>query len=329
MNKFLKDLENELKKLKISKKDIEEILGDHKEMIEAAKNEGLDDKEIEIKFGNPKTIAQEIHKDAKAPQEKKEYNFENVDSCVKENSDEYSIVKTFPVIEDTVSIDINLISDDISLTTYEGDSIQVYQRDIKKIDDYIITLDKGIFTLKREKGIVVMFSFSSRSGHFLVLVPNNINIEGFNYKTVSGDAEINGIVSKDLKVKSTSGDVDITNLETGDTKLSTVSGDFEIARFKAKSFEVSLISGDLEMEKASVEGMMYFHSVSGDLELFEVECAEARLKTISGDLEGKEFYPKEVTLKSISGDISITNRSISKEITIISKKTVSGEINIS
>jgi len=35
-----------------------------------------------------------------------------------------------------------------------------------------------------------------------------------------------------------------------------------------------------------------------------------------------------VSLKSVSGDIEITNRNVLKEINVISKKTVSGEINI-
>ena len=41
MKKFLSDLEKELQKLNVNPKEIKEILEDHKEMIEAAKEEVL------------------------------------------------------------------------------------------------------------------------------------------------------------------------------------------------------------------------------------------------------------------------------------------------
>ena len=151
-------------------------------------------------------------------------------------------------------------------------------------------------------------------------------IGGFiNYE---GNIEVNGITALKFKLKSTSGDVEATNLDLGETKFATISGDMEITNLKAKSFDMSLISGDSNIKKAVIEEDMYFNSVSGDVQLFEVECKKATLKTVSGDLNGNEFYPAEVTLKSVSGDMNITNRDALKDVNIISKKTVSGEINI-
>ncbi len=328
MKKFLKDLEKELIKLKMSENDIKEILEDHKEMIEAATKEGLDEKQLEDKFGNPKKLAKDILGEPVEQQEKEAYNFDDVNSCVKENTEDYNLVKTFPVISDNFDIEINLVSDDVSLTTYEGESIQVFEIGVKEIKDYIVAYENGLFTLREDKSQIRIFSFSSKSAKFLVLVPENANIDKYNYQTVSGDAEINGISLKEFKVKTTSGDIEITNLESADIKVSSVSGDLEIINFKGDSFEASSVSGDAEVEKGVINGLMYFHSVSGDIEILEVECNEASLKTVSGDLEGKEFYPNEVVLKSVSGDIDITNADKSKEIIITSKKTVSGDINI-
>ena len=327
MNKFLKDLEKELKKLKINDKDIKEILEDHEEMIEAAKKEGLNEEQIELKFGNPGKLAKDILSETKSTKVKKEYIFEDVDSCVEVDTSDYNLVKTFPVISGKMCADIALVSDELSFTTYEGESIQVYENGVKDIDDYTISFDKEEFILKRDRKIKV-FSFSSKSGKFLVLVPNNVEIKGFAYKTVSGDAKLNAITTKTFKIKTTSGDIDATNIASEDIKISTVSGDIEMAKLKGQSFEVSLVSGDLEVKKAVVDGTMYFHSVSGDIDLLEVECQEAILKTVSGDLEGKEFYPNEVTLKSISGDIDIENSDSSREIIVKSSKSVSGEVNI-
>lgn len=327
MKKFLKDLERELKTLRISNEDIAEILEDHKEMIEEATNEGLDEKQIEEKFGNPKIVAKDIFDDTQNMDNKVEINFDKVDSCVKENTNKYDLIKGFPVISKEISIEIGLVSDDLSITTYDGESIQVYQRDIRDLKEYEISFENDILTLKKKKSVIKFFAFSRNNARFLVLVPENVGISNFNYKTVSGDADLNGISSKDYKIKTTSGDLEITNLKSDDIKISTVSGDLKIARMEAASFEISLVSGDLEIKKAKVDGTMYFHSVSGDINLEEIECNEATLKTVSGDMNGTEFYPNQILLKSVSGDIEIINSDKSREIVVIAKKTVSGEIN--
>ena len=328
MKKFLKDLERELKMLIMDNNEIEEILEDHKEMIEAAKNDGLDEKQIEEKFGNPKNVAKQIFEDTKKQVKKQRPNSAKVDSCVDDDENDYDLVKSFPVLSGKLSINIGLVSDNLNITTYEGESIQVYQRDIKKIEDYDISFDNNEFILKKGKSSIKLFSFSRDNGDFLVLIPNNVEISKFDYKNVSGDTNINGIISEQYKIKTTSGDVNATNTKSKDMKFSTVSGDMEIAKIEAESLEVSTVSGDFEIEKGNIEGTVYFHTVSGDIELLEVECSEATLKSVSGDLKAKEFYPNQVSLKSVSGDIKIENQDKTREVIIVSQKTLSGEIKI-
>ena len=328
MNKFLKDLEKELKKLRINTKEIEEIIEDHKEMIESAQKEGLDDKKIEEKFGSPIKVANDIFEDSVNPAEQEEYNFENVESCVEKNTEDYSLVKTFPVISESIAIEIRIVSDDLSITSYEGESIQVYEDGIKNINGYTIEFNNNTLTIIKNKNKLSIVSFSRKSGSFLVLVPNNIEISNFDAKVVSGDIEMNLFKINEFKVKSTSGDVEMTNIDVTSFKASTVSGDIKMSQIKAKTFEVSVVSGDVKVDKTVIQEEVYLHSVSGDFELFEVECNGVFLKTVSGDLDGKEFYPQKLSLKSVSGDVNITNRNVLKEINVISKKTVSGDINI-
>ena len=61
MKKFLKDLEKELRKIGVNEEEITEILADHVEMIEAGKSEGLNEENMNSKFGDPKNIAEEIY----------------------------------------------------------------------------------------------------------------------------------------------------------------------------------------------------------------------------------------------------------------------------
>ena len=329
MNEFLKDLKKELKKLSINDKEINEIIEDHKEMIESAQNDGLDEFQIEKKFGNPKNVAKEIYNDNNEIASNVSFNQESIESCVKERKEDYDYIKGFPVVSNSYAINVGLFSVDLDITTYDGEEIQIYKKNIKDINEYEIKYTNEEFILKRKKSLFKIFGATRKKSQFLVFIPNNYKIRTFNYNSISGNANINGISTEKLIIKSTSGDVEMTNMDSDDFKVSTVSGDLELTGFKGNSFEISSVSGDIEIESGIIDGKMYFHSVSGDIDLEYIVCNDATFKTVSGNLVGKECYPNEISLKSVSGDINIENSDKSREVIVLSQKSVSGNIRIS
>jgi len=108
MKKFLKNLEEELKKKNINDEEIEEILADHQEMIESAINEGLTDEELEAKFGNPEQVAEELSQFTDKEGEKVE----------KENDN-----KIFNGVSDNYEIEIGLLSEDIDIKIHDKEEI--------------------------------------------------------------------------------------------------------------------------------------------------------------------------------------------------------------
>ena len=126
MNKFLKDLETELKKLKVNPKEIEEILADHKEMMEAAKQEGLNEDEISNKFGDPVKVASEIHDDSKGTQT--DIDLDDIESIAKFDTKDYNFVKAFNLIPEGLDINISLISEDLILSDYDGEEIKIFEK---------------------------------------------------------------------------------------------------------------------------------------------------------------------------------------------------------
>ncbi len=163
MNKFLKDLEKELKKLNVNPKEIMEILEDHKEMIEAAKQEGLNEDEINKKFGDPTKVAAEISQDSKETGSK--VNLEGVESKAKYDNDKFSLVNTFQLISDLKEFRVKLVNDDFILADHDEDYIQVYQENIKDIEEYEISLTDNKFILERKsnKMLKKVFNFSVKS----------------------------------------------------------------------------------------------------------------------------------------------------------------------
>ncbi len=318
MKKFLKDLEKELKKLHMNNKDIAEIMADHTEMLEQALYDGLTDEEIEIKFGDPKNLAKELNGDSEGKKE--------IEKEVKKDGD--ALHKSFPA-KDLKNVNIGLVSDDFEYLTHDKDTIEVYFKNIENPNKYDVSFKNGLFELRKESTVSLFrISFKTKSGKIKVLVPKNIVLEEFSFKSVSGDSEICEIDAKTVLIKSTSADIQVKGIKATNSKITTVSGDCNIETFEFGELNVSSVSGDFNLEDGKIEGKLNLNTVSGDFNIKNVKSGEAKLHTVSGDLDGKEFYPSIVNLKAVSGDIKIRNNDKLKEIEIGSKKTVSGSISI-
>lgn len=324
MNKFLKDLENELKKMKIKTDEIKEILADHKEMIEQALADGLTDEEITLKFGEPRNLAKEL---------KSGGDTQNVDTdeYAKQmgsgDTKGYELHKTLVVSDEIDDVKVSVVSADIKYYPHEGENIEVYFKDVKHPEDYSIGLESKHFFLKRTSSRKFI-SFGKKSASIIVKVPKGLAYKEFQLSTVSGDGEISGIQASDVKIKSTSGDFELKGFKTENFIISTVSGDVELEDFTAAEAHFTAVSGDFEVAVGQISGEIKLNTVSGDFDFENVEGDYLDLNTVSGDFEGNEVYLNRVDLKSISGDIEINNSDKDRVIEVGRKKTLSGDIKI-
>ncbi|QMS84927.1 DUF4097 family beta strand repeat-containing protein [Candidatus Xianfuyuplasma coldseepsis] len=316
MKKFLQDLKKELKKRNFSKEEIEEIINDHQEMIETAKEQGLSDEELHLKFGDPEKLAQDLKENAAT----------HVVEKGGQNVDGYTLLETFPVTAKEFNVEIALVSEDIKYENHDLDQIEVHYKNIKDTDDYTASFDGSTFTLKRNSR-ERHFSMRKESVKFIVRVPEGVQSTTFDVKTVSGDGKYAGITTETLHIKSTSGDAKLTGVVAKDAHISTVSGDLAWKDVTLESCNVSMVSGDVHMLHAAISGDLNTNTVSGDLKLEETTCDNLILKTVSGDCKGKEFYPKTVSLRSVSGDIKIENQK-QTNIQVLKQKTLSGKVKI-
>jgi len=321
MKKFLSALEKELKKLKISSSEIAEILRDHAEMIESALSEGVSEEELSLKFGNPEKLARELYED-----------YKNIDMGINLNGDYeveeelkgYELFKSFMVVDNELEVQIGMVSEDVTLYSHNGDSIEVY---IKGSNErYESKYEDGVFQLRTVKKI--SFFIGRKSVKFIVRIPKNVAIGLFSYSTTSGDSSIKGISSNEAKFNAVSGDLSLEDIESKHVKFNTVSGDVEMNRLKASELSLKSVSGDFNVENVSVERDLNLKSISGDFEFNNVVSQSAKYNSISGDLNAKEFYSDEISIKSLSGDVSIHNLDESRIMNVISKKTTSGDVKI-
>lgn len=321
MKKFLKDLEKELKKLKINEDEIKEILADHSEMIETALNEGLSVDDLESKFGVPSNIAKELHNDNLVVSIKDS----SIDEFEKNELIEgFELFESFNNVENSYNVRIKLVSADVLCKTHNKETIEVYITRNK--EKYECLYENGEFILNRKKKSS-LFEFNKGSD-FVVFLPSAYSIGNFDFSTTSGDIDITGISTNLAKISTVSGDALIYNLSSNNGLFSTVSGDLEIEDVKLKEVKFNSVSGDVEIKNMEVKGEMTLKTVSGDFELYNVVSESTTIGTVSGDCEGHEVYTNSISLTSISGDIEIKNTDLTRLPTILKKKTVSGDLEV-
>lgn len=313
MKKYLKDLEVELRKNNLSEEEIQDILADHQEMIETAINEGLNDSELEAKFGNPKEVAEELSQFTE-----------------KEEGREKKIMKTkeFTGVEENYNVHVGLISEDVEFVHGEENKILVEYEGSRGLEKYDISFEKNEFVLKRLSGFGFNTILNVSKEKFTITLPAGLKINHFKLKEINGDVKLSEIVSDSFAIETNNGDLKMSSVKTKEFKISSINGDMSLEDAEAESFRISQISGDLKLKQFKIQKEFDAHTVSGDIRVEDVSCKEFALKTVSGDLDGTEFYPESMSLSSVSGDIKITNTDASRTIEITRKKTVSGDIEI-
>jgi hypothetical protein len=316
MKKFLEDLKKELNKRNISQEDVDEILSDHEEIIESALAKGLSEEQVIDQLGNPADLARELA----------EFSEKEKTQEVDESS--YKLWKEFEITEDNLSIWIQLLSEEVTIKEAQGSQLKVFHMGSKNVDQYEADYDKGIFKLSAQKEFGISFFRKINNNiSFIIEVPKSIKIKEFKFKSVSSNLIINGLNAEKSSISLTSGDVSITNGQLGETQWNTVSGDIKILESIIKLARISLVSGDLELKNTTIFDRIELNTVSGDILINEVSSDMCDLHTVSGDVNSTEFYPNSISFKSVSGDMDIKNTK-QTDIKIISKKSVSGKLNI-
>ncbi|MDD5621738.1 MAG: DUF4097 family beta strand repeat-containing protein [Actinomycetota bacterium] len=154
---------------------------------------------------------------------------------------------------------------------------------------------------------------------------SDLNLDEFEFNSVSGDFKGESLFSNDIKLKSTSGDISLNNY-TGDVNVDLISGDVVLENgSKNENIEIGSVSGDVYIEQKDASNMK-IRVTSGDIEINLSEDAQFYFtaRTTSGDIENT--FPikitssgrrnlegvignddKQIDAGTTSGDISLNN----------------------
>lgn len=310
--KFIEDLEKELNKTNLVVTEKEEILNDFTEMVNEALESGLNEDELENKFGNPEKLATELAS---------EYKGETKSDVV--NGD---VFEFYP--NDKFNVVIELLNEDIKIETVDQEKIEIEAKRVRRLKDFEIKFEKNTLYLLRPRKQYTEFFHFSRKSSFTLKLPNKYTITDFNFSNINGDGEVSNVEAEKIKFKVTNGDFDFTNCRFVSIEVDTINGDIKMKQIKSNQFKISLVSGDMSMKDIDIENDFSINSVSGDIKVDNANCKQALIRLVSGDFEGTEFYPSELTVRTVSGDVDIQNKQADRKIEVIKKSSVSGDINI-
>jgi DUF4097 and DUF4098 domain-containing protein YvlB len=316
MRKYIENLKKELEKMNLTENEITEIISDYEEMIEAALTEGLEEDELESKFGHPKKVAEEL-----------QTNITQVED-EQQTEEGYKKYLTFNVNTDTLKIHSHLVNETIHFEVTDGKDIVIEYRGSNKIDTVKATYQNNELSIKSpRKDNFLFFLNKNKDLEMNVKIPASLKLLSFAHTGVNASVNIKGLNFDKFTLSTTNGDIKIKNASLGETKWHTVNGDIELKNVKMDSLKSSQVSGDITMHHIELNQSFRADTVSGNIDVYEMTCQTFDFGTVSGDFKGIEFYPQEVLLKSVSGDMKIKNKE-ERPITIIKESSISGKIKI-
>lgn len=166
-------------------------------------------------------------------------------------------------------------------------------------------------------------------------------------QTASGDMDLQGRFSRDVRLKTASGcilasaasfsqalqantvsgDIELNDVLSGPAVLHSTSGEVTLDRFCGESLTMETVSGDLTLRSTLSKGDFFCKTVSGDCELSAADGPRMRFTSTSGSLSGTLLHSKTFTTRTLSGDMDLPEDGAPNGTFEI--RTVSGDADLS
>lgn len=213
---------------------------------------------------------------------------------------------------------------DVRFLLSEDDSCRVVCKEGDKISHSIAVKDNilEIERIDNRKWYECVGIYWGRM-EIVVYLPQT-EYESIYIKSVSGDIAIPKDFSfAEAEIYNTSGDVKFLAAVKNDLSVKTVSGNIELTNIECQNATAASTSGEIAFSKVIAQGKMHIKSVSGDVDLLKCDADSLWIKTTSGDVSGTLLTEKKFITDTVSGDIDVPKSTSGGKCEI---KTTSGDI---
>ncbi|TVP96514.1 MAG: hypothetical protein EA374_01230, partial [Acholeplasmatales bacterium] len=279
MENYLNALRDALRKQKIPTLEIEDIIADHREMIEEALAKGLNTEGIESMFGHPDVLATSLSAHVKTAERS-----QKTDSETPSNQN-YRVSFT---PQAPFAINVRVTADSLQLIESEDADIHITASGDWREQGYTVGFEDDTLTLtapKTGQGLFGLFlSGRSRRHHFTIALPKT-RCTVCSIETVSGDVTVHETVLEDVRLKTVSGDLAGQRVQTDTLTMHTVSGDILTGHIEAAEASLSSVSGDVAAKDVTIANTLSIETVSGDGSIDTGEATTLKVRTVSGDFK--------------------------------------------
>jgi len=332
---FLAALAAELRDL--SREDIARSLEYYSEMIDERMEEGLSAQEAVAALGSPEAIGQEI---LKALPRERNSSPENWGKQLKENIQkamDISMEECKGAVEwanrfankcaDQVHVHVDQASEGF-FDRFSGRPRETHEYPITEafeaVDIQLGISDLRILRSAGEEALVV----SQRSGD----IPETVEVrEGVLtvLQPLKGDKSgVKGSIFGFSFGFGSSGGLVTVYLPDRlwkSLRATSLSGDIEVMDIRCEEARLQSTSGDIDARHISVAGELVMESKSGDISARDFKAAQAHLGSMSGDIEALSGEGDNLSASSRSGDISLENVLVTGQL---NAESASGDVEL-
>ncbi|MBQ8207601.1 MAG: DUF4097 family beta strand repeat protein [Clostridia bacterium] len=204
------------------------------------------------------------------------------------NAEDYS-VGSAEIGSNIKSLDIEWISDSVTVEIYTGDTVQISESSesiLDEEDQLRYRVKNGKLTIKPCKPMWFIGINNIPKKTLKVLVPVNM-ADGFD----------------SIVISTTSADIDISAFTAKEFDLETVSGNITAQRLKGDDISTETVSGNVKINAEAVD--LSYENVNGKLE-FTGTLDRFDCETVNGSIRMTfENTPSEIDCELVNGDIVI------------------------
>lgn len=238
-----------------------------------------------------------------------------------------STSKDYTINDNINEIDFNLNSQDVKVTNYDGDTLNIQIKSHNTISNELSETESS------NKLILDARYYTPSDSTILVNIPKKFQDMGtLKIVTSSGDINISNLSLGTLNISSASGSINASSLNLTYLNLNTSSGDIDFNNIKTSS-ETKLVSSSGDINGNGNLGIITGNSSSGDINLQLINSLNnISLSTHSGSviLSMPKGLGYKINYETVSGDLSSPNNQLTygDESSLININTVSGDLNI-
>lgn len=237
------------------------------------------------------------------------------------------VSRSYTINDNINEIDLNINSQDVKVTNYDGQDLQVQIKSNSVISDELPETENG------NKLILNTRYDTPGNASISVNIPNKFKDKcTLKIITSSGDINISNLSINTLNLSTASGDINVSSSTLNYLNLSNSSGDINFNTITGL-METKLTSSSGDIIGSGALGIVNCNNSSGDVDLqFRSSLNNASINTNSGSvtLSLPRDLGYKINFETSSGDLNSANGLLSfgDESSLINVNTTSGDLNI-